>query len=131
MMRRWWWWLERRWCGPSAHLSALGHLLRGHRVRWWGMVDLWMGCWGDVTCEGCPDYPESSGILFWTRESRLLWACTTRLCGWLGHPELRHPSRSLGWDEPTHQPLLEPILDQWYCVRCGADVHPPTAEGGV
>ena len=124
MSRVWWWWFEQRWWGLSARLSALGHLLRGHRVRWREAPDLWMGCWGDVVCEQCQ-------TVFWIRHSRLLLACTTRFCGWLGHPSVQHPSRGLGWDAATDQPLFEPIVDEWYCVRCGADVRPPTAEGGV
>lgn len=101
--------------GIGARWHALGHLVRGHDVRWRSRPDFWAGCTGDIICENCPD-SSGSGIVFWCRHKRSLTWITQRICGGLGHSELRHPTQ---WRDGAD---VE-IVTEWYCYRCAAEVR--------
>lgn len=119
------------WWGLQARSDAVWHMLRGHDVRWGSECrELWSGHLGCITCEACPDSNIDEegnrvGVVFWMRESVSLRWFGQRLCRLLGHSELRHPQRSLGWDDAKDEWSTEDILDQWYCYRCMADVKLP------
>jgi hypothetical protein len=103
--------------GIQARASGLWHLVRGHRLHWRDNVDLWTGCTGDIWCEQCPDTSDGvSDLGIWCRHKRWLHWCASRVCGWLGHDELRHPTRS------NDAGVQVEIVDQWYCYRCVGDV---------
>ena len=123
--------LERLWIhvvcvgyGIQARFSAIGHLLRGHDLRWRVNGDPWSGCFGDIECSSCPDSSDGkTDVIVWCRQNQL-WSLFAQLvCGWLGHPDLRHPQRSTGWNEATNRGDYEDIKDRWYCYRCMADVE--------
>lgn len=105
--------------GIQARADAVWHMLRGHRVRWFGApccIEPWAGHFGCITCVECPDSSvgedgKHNGVVFWMNESRIVWWLSRRLCGWLGHSELRHPKVPL-------MGLWAYKHDEWYCYRC-------------
>lgn len=114
--------------GIQARAEAFVHLLRGHNLRWRGdCFDWWTGHTGCIVCEGCPDTSVENGkhvgCIFWCRTNRPLWWLGRTICGWLGHPELRHPQRGNGREDAEGNPILVDVVDEWYCYRCLADVE--------
>jgi hypothetical protein len=90
--------------GIHARWEGLRHILKGHKVHWRDRGDIWSGCTGDIVCETC-------NLNIWCRHTYWLMWIMQQICGWQGHRELRHPTQG-----------DQPLMDQWYCYRCGADV---------
>lgn len=121
-----WNWLCCVGYGVQARRDGLWHLVRGHRLRWRADVDLWSGHTGCIICEACPDTSDGRGDLaLWCRWNTLIWAVTRRVCAWRGHGKLRHPQRSIGWNEAAGEGIYEDITSDWYCCRCMDDVEAP------
>lgn len=114
--------------GIQARWEALGHLLRGHKLKWRGdCIDLWTGHLGYIECKECPDTAledgKHVGLDLWMRHNRLIWWFARRLCAWLGHPEHRHPQHM-----DTDLGMSVDIESKWYCCRCLADTKGPGHE---
>lgn len=115
--------------GWQAHGDAFVHMLRGHRVAWFGdCVDLWTGHLGCISCEACPDSRVENGkhvgAILWARDNAAIWWLGRFICRWLGHDELRHP-------QTWHCGFMAYLHDKWYCYRCLEDIESPQAENAV
>lgn len=111
--------------GLEARLEAFHHILRWHRLTWRCDIDLWTGHTGCIICHACADSSNGkTDVAIWCRNNMVLWWMGRTVCGWRGHAELRHPQRSLGWDDEKDEGIYEDIVDEWYCYRCLADVKP-------
>lgn len=98
--------------GIQARMDGLWHLVRGHNLHWRDSPEPWIGCFGSILCEECPD-TNGCGLLIWTRHSQIINWITQRLCGLIGHPVFRHPQCL---DETNTEVQIK---DELYCQRCG------------
>ena len=103
--------------GIRARYTAIQHWRRGHNLRWRANMEIWVGCTGDIVCKDCPDN-KGVGVILWCRYNRVLNKITQAVCGMLGHAERKHPQRYSGCDA-NDSPVMEYIIDEWYCFRCG------------
>lgn len=113
------------WLGFRSRLDAIGHILRGHRVTWYvGGALPWIGFFGSIVCEECPDCG-GQGLGIWGRNSSLIGFFGRRLCRRLGHgkPE-QHKQWTGGYDEAGEM-AWEPAPGL-SCSRCLANL--PGAE---
>lgn len=70
--------------GTRAHFEAVLHLVRGHKVNWFVGAEPWVGFFGFIECDRCPD-TDGGGLCIWSRNSILAMKIGQKLCGWLGH----------------------------------------------
>ena len=112
------------WLGVEARVMVIGHWLQGHDVRWRYKPDWWVGCGGDLMCMKCPDSTDGkSDVMFWCRWKPWLTDIAQLVCSLRGHvSDVCHPQKGTGKEDANGDVIWEPIVDQWFCRRCGKEL---------
>ncbi len=129
-MKGWKLWshLSCRGLALRAHFIALAHVLRGHKVAWFRDPDPWMGHFGWIWCEDCPDTEDHVGLVLWGHDSQWFRWLASKVCGWLGHPGQVEATKWAGEVDEHGEHVMAPCGD-WFCSRCAASM--PTARAQV